>query len=105
MEDGGSAPLLEGAPPAPKDAPGAAAAAPPFVLSSARYYVMSVYFLACVVQGVTWTPLSALPDESARVFPGLSTATIFWSLNLGPILYIPLAPFAACASLLSCLWP
>ena len=66
-----------------------------FVLSPARFYVMGVYFLACVVQGLTWTPLSALPDESARVFPGLSNATIFWSLNLGPILYIPLAPFAA----------
>ena len=46
-EDGGHAPLLEGAPPAPKDAGEAAPPdALPFVLSPVRYYVMSVYFLA-----------------------------------------------------------
>ena len=66
-----------------------------------RFYVLFVYFWACFVQGIVWTPLSALPTQACAAFPALSDGTsassalIFWSLNLGPLVYIPVAPFAA----------
>jgi hypothetical protein len=42
-----------------------------------------------------WTPLSALPNKVSGLFPALTSEMIFWSLNLGPIIYIPVAPLAA----------
>lgn len=60
-----------------------------------RWYMMFVYFLACLVQGLEWTPLSALPTKSKGVFPCMSDELIFWSLNLAPIIYMLVAPLAA----------
>jgi hypothetical protein len=60
-----------------------------------RFYMMAVFFWACFVQGITWMPLSSVPQATRFVFPGMSDELIFWSLNIAPIIYVPTSGFAS----------
>jgi FLVCR family MFS transporter len=69
------------------NAPKEQAKKPKFV----RFYMLAVFFLACFSQGITWTPLSALPDAAKIYWPCLSDSLIFWSLNMATIVYVPIS--------------
>jgi hypothetical protein len=57
--------------------------------------MMFVFFWACFVQGITWMPLSAVPQATSIVFPAMTEELIFWSLNIAPIIYVPVSGFAS----------
>eukprot|EP00937_MAST-01D_sp_MAST-1D-sp2_P001580 g1580.t1 len=51
--------------------------------------MLMCFFLASFAQGVTWTPLSAIPASAKAFFPVLTDADIFWSLNCAVLVYLP----------------
>ena len=64
---------------------------PPFTLTRTRWYMLAVFFSACFMQGLTWTPLSAVPDAAKGFFPCLDNSLIYWSLNIGCMIYMPVS--------------
>lgn len=62
-----------------------------FPTTKTRFYVLFVFFLACFVQGITWTPLSALPEAVMEFWPCMSSTLIYWSLNVACIIFLPMA--------------
>lgn len=59
------------------------------VHSPKRFMMLALFFSACFAQGIVWTPLSALPASARAWFPALTSADIYWSLNVATITYIP----------------
>ena len=51
--------------------------------------MLGLFFSACFAQGIVWTPLSALPASARAWFPALTSADIYWSLNIATIIYLP----------------
>ena len=67
---------------------------PPPPPTRKRFYMLFLFFMACFAQGIVWTPLSSLPTEAKLWFPVLTEVDIYWSLNMGPLFYLPFSIMA-----------